>query len=446
MDTRVVNRLAFPLTVALLLVAFIFGGGGQAFGLANLVVQLAALGVLAVCYDEMLRFWREAPLTLRGLIAASLMLPILQLIPLPETVWTTLPGRETVSRSLELTGGGGWLPLSVDPLRTLLALTALITPLAALLAGWKLPRERLADLGWVVVGMGIVTMLLGTMQLSNPSQDVTLYGAREPGKFVLGTFANRNSTGLFLTFAIGLAALLPAPRPHPIVLPARVAICVLLTIVVALTQSRTALVLALLPLSLGGMRGLSAMLKVWGGASASRALMIGLGALALAGIGGAAVLVASSDRVEATLERFEAKDDARRYIWDDAIYSAGKYWPAGAGMGVFDEVFQVDESLENLTMRRAGRAHNDYIELTIEAGASGLIIAGLWLALVIWLSWQARRSAWRWAGWSASAFLIAIALQSITDYPLRNQTILAMAGYALLLLTRIATDHPRREP
>ena len=31
--------------------------------------------------------------------------------------------------------------------------------------------------------------------------------------------------------------------------------------------------------------------------------------------------------------------------------------------------------------------------------------------------------------------------QSITDYPLRNQTILALAGLALLLLTRIATDH-----
>jgi hypothetical protein len=29
--------------------------------------------------------------------------------------------------------------------------------------------------------------------------------------------------------------------------------------------------------------------------------------------------------------------------------------------------------------------------------------------------------------------------QSITDYPLRNQTMLALAAFALLLLTRIAT-------
>jgi hypothetical protein len=36
--------------------------------------------------------------------------------------------------------------------------------------------------------------------------------------------------------------------------------------------------------------------------------------------------------------------------------------------------------------------------------------------------------------------------QSITDYPLRNQTILAFAGFALLLLARIATDRRRAAP
>jgi hypothetical protein len=33
--------------------------------------------------------------------------------------------------------------------------------------------------------------------------------------------------------------------------------------------------------------------------------------------------------------------------------------------------------------------------------------------------------------------------QSITDYPLRNQTILAFAGFALLLLVRIACKEGR---
>jgi exopolysaccharide production protein ExoQ len=106
-------------------------------------------------------------------------------------------------------------------------------------------------------------------------------------------------------------------------------------------------------------------------------------------------------------------------------------------------VFQVDESLENLTRRRAGRAHNDYIELAVEAGIAGLALAGAWLLLLGWLSWQARRSSLRWAAWSGSGFLLAIALQSITDYPLRNQTMLAFAGIALLLLARAAIDRGR---
>jgi hypothetical protein len=36
--------------------------------------------------------------------------------------------------------------------------------------------------------------------------------------------------------------------------------------------------------------------------------------------------------------------------------------------------------------------------------------------------------------------------QSVTDYPLRSQTILAFAGFALLLLARIAADQRRARP
>jgi len=77
------------------------------------------------------------------------------------------------------------------------------------------------------------------------------------------------------------------------------------------------------------------------------------------------------------------------------------------------------------------------------AAAIGLLVAAGWLVLAAWLSWQARRSSQRWAAWAGSGFLLAIALQSITDYPLRNQTILAFAGFALLLLARGAMPSAR---
>ncbi|WP_086738242.1 O-antigen ligase family protein [Erythrobacter colymbi] len=442
MDQTATDRISAWPFVLLLLVAFAAGGGGIGYPMANLAVQLAALAALASRPGSVAAFWREAPLALRLLVILSLALPLCQIIPLPESVWTTLPGRSLVARSLEQVGASGAMPISVDPRRTLLALTALVTPAAMLFAGWNLPRERLIDLGWLVVGLGIVTVLMGLVQLGATTGAGTLYGARKAGALLLGTFANRNSTGLFLTFAVGLAALLPAPRPHPAIVYARVAVCVLLAVGVALTQSRTALVLLIVPVLLGTARALSVLLarKTPG---AARAAMIGLGALALVGVAGGTLVVAGPGRIGEALERFEAKDDPRRFIWEDATFSAGRYWPVGAGIGTFDEIYQIDESLENLTARRAGRAHNDFIELTMEAGAAGLAVAAAWLVMLAWLTLRARRDPHRWAAWAGGAFLLVIALQSITDYPLRNQTILAFAGFALLLLVRLAGSDRR---
>lgn len=444
LDKNAAERRSSLTLLGVLLVAFAIGGGGSRFGLANLVVQLAAIAVLALNREAFLRFWRESSPPLRLLIVVTIALPVLQIVPLPPGLWGALPGRDMVARSLELADGRGWMPFSVDPRRTLLALTALVTPLAVLIAGWTLPRHRIIAFGWLVVALGLATALLGAVQIgaTGAGTDATIFGARQPGAVLLGTFANRNSTGLLLGFALALAALLPDPRPHRAVVIGRLALCALLLLTIVVTKSRTALALAVIPVTLGGIKA------VWWAwrqrpinpdtRSGTRPLLLVLGAIALVSFGASALFIAAPGRIGETLERFEARDDPRRFIWDDAGYSVARYWPAGAGTGTFDEVFQVDESLENLTRRRAGRAHNDYIELAIEAGFVGLALAALWLVLIAWLSWRARASSHRWTAWAGSSFLCAIALQSITDYPLRNQTMLAFAGFALLLLARIA--------
>lgn len=449
MDKNLAQRVSFFALIAVLLAAFAFGGGGSRQGLANLLVQLTALAVLVPHRAAVAQFWRKAPAVLGLLIALSLLLPLLQIIPLPPAVWTALPGRDLVARSVEMTGGeAGWMAFSTNPLRTALALSALITPLAVLIIGWALPRDRLVTIGWIAAALGLVTMLMGLAQLGATTDSTTLFGSRNPGSVLLGTFANRNSTALLLGFGLALAALLPVPRPHPVAPIARVAVCGLLLLTIFLTKSRTGIALAVLPLGLAGLKALWWALHerrtVDAGQTKSR-LAIVFGAFALLTVGGTALIVAAPGPIGAALERFEAKDDPRRYIWDDAGYSASRYWPVGAGIGTFDEVFQVDESLENLTRRTAGRAHNDYLELAIEAGLPGLMLASLWIVLIGWLSWRARHSSQRWVAWAGASFLLAIALQSITDYPLRNQTILAFAGFALVLLGRIATDQRRAQ-
>jgi O-antigen ligase len=447
LDRPAADRLGIIALCALLLVAFVFGGGGSRFGLANLAVQLTALVVLALRGAAAGRFWKESPLGLRILIVLSLLLPLVQIIPLPQHVWSGIPGHDLVSRAYEAAGASGWMTWSVNPLRTMLALSALVTPLAFVMAGWTVPRHHLVLIGWGVAGLGIVTTLMGLFQLNPAGENLALFGAREPGSFLLGTFANRNSTGLLLGFCLALTCLLPAPRPHPAFVWVRSGVALLLLVTIILTKSRTGLALAVIPLGLAAFRVWAIMAQRRAAAAGLRQgpnpMLVALGAIALGATALGGLVIAAPGRVGETLERFESKDDPRRFIWEDAVYSVERYWPMGAGMGNFDEVFQIDESLENVTVRTAGRAHNDYIELGIEAGLAGLVLAGLWIVLCLVMAWQARRSAFAWTGWTGGAFLLAIALQSITDYPLRNQSILAFAGFALLLLARAATAQER---
>ena len=105
-----------------------------------------------------------------------------------------------------------------------------------------------------------------------------------------------------------------------------------------------------------------------------------------------------------------------------------------------------DGSLGDLAERAGGRTHQCLVELASGAGLPGFALAGLWFVLIGWLSWRARHSSQRWVAWAGSSFLLAIALQSITDYTLRNQTILAFAGLPPFSPRRSATHQRRALP
>ncbi|MEE4537642.1 MAG: O-antigen ligase family protein [Erythrobacter sp.] len=425
------------------------GGGGSRYAFANLAVQLSALSALAIVPRAGLDFAKCAPLPLALLILASMALPVLYLVPLPQAAWSAAPGRELVAASFELVDRS-WAPLSVDPVRTALAVTALVTPFAALAIGLACSRDRLVLAGWVVVACALTSIVLGIPQTLFDGQDWLLYPENLMPNVLFGAFANRNSTGLFLVSALALAAFLPVPRRlAQIAQIGRLALLLLLLAGIVLTRSRTALVLALLPIGMFALHAIRASAAARkGGPTGKRETMRGwlvpatlIGAILVAGL----IIIAAPGRVADTIERFNTQGTGpRAYIWEDALYSAQRYWPIGAGTGTFDELFQVDESLENLAQRRAGRAHNDWLELAIELGAPGLSLAAAWLCVLAWLAWRARRSHGRWIAWSGALILLGIALQSITDYPLRNQTMLAVAGFGLAVLVRFGEPSRRQ--
>ncbi|TNE32939.1 MAG: O-antigen ligase domain-containing protein, partial [Alphaproteobacteria bacterium] len=346
----------FQLTL-LLCVAVLFGGGGVAYGLMNLGVQLVALAVLAANREAFAAFWTKAPRSLAVLVALSIAIPVMQLIPLRPDWWQALPGRELAAEARNAVGATGWFGISLDRNRTLVALSGLIAPVCVLLLAWRLSQQELVRAGQVLVALALANFLIGVPQvLSNGAAAIPYPENPMPG-VLFGTFANRNSTGIFLVACLAFLAL-PSRRDGASKLPyARLVIGALLIVAIVLTRSRSAMVLAGLPLGLIALQNCSP--SRWSPTTGWKSPAFGLiGAVAV--LGALAVAVPNT-RIAHSVARFSGEQDARSYIWDDATFAAQRYWPVGAGMGTFDEVFQADESLENLTERRAGRAHNDYL-------------------------------------------------------------------------------------
>lgn len=429
---------------ALLIAICLIGGGGVAYGLANLAIQVTALAILAVNGKSLARFAKEAPWPLVVLTAATLALPLLQLVPMPQSLLGSLPGRDLALEAFKAADYNGWAPFSLDHARTLVAFAGLIAPATLLAIGFAIPASQLNRLSLVVIAAGLVNIALGVVQVLGNSGLSTLYPELPMPGVLFGTFANRNSTGLFLVCCLILLATLPPARPTSMASLVKAAAAVLLATGVVLTQSRTSIVLMVIPTGLAIVVFVLRKVRdeVGSGMRASKALQAILAATAIAVT---VIPLAGGSRIETSLARFEKGDEQRPRMWEDARFAAQRYWPVGAGMGTFDEVFQVDETLEYVSPRRAGRAHNDYIEIAVEAGAIGLGLCALWALWVFWASWRAIAAPARWQALSGTGILLAIALQSMLDYPLRNQTMLGVAALAILLLAR-ARESVERAP
>lgn len=411
--------------------AIVFGGGGAANGLGNLVVQLGALAVLAIHRKSVEDFLLNAPMMLRVLALASMAVPLLQLVPLPAQLWSALPRRELVSEALMVAGepAGMWRPFSVHLARTLVAFIGTLAPFTMIVLVSGIGREVAGRLLLVFGVMAFICALLGFVQISQANDFAMPYDGVEGTIVLYSLFANRNSAGVF--FVLGCMALIvaPAPRQNALWQSARVVVFGVVAIATILTQSRSATALLGLTLIFALARFITQRRRGRGNARLSGGARRTL-PFAIAMLIGALVLASAlfAGRAQLTFDRYDHMEDARPQIWEDALYTARQFWPLGSGMGTFDEVFQLDESLEYLDPPLAGRAHNDFIEVAIEAGAIGLALIALWLVWIVAAAFRARSSAWRWYGWASAAGLVVIALQSLTDYPLRSQTLLCVAG------------------
>jgi exopolysaccharide production protein ExoQ len=435
--------------LAVVVTACVFGGGGVAYGLSNLVVQLTAFAVLGYNGEAVWRFVAQGPRTLAALVVLTLAIPLLQLVPLPPALWTALPGRELVAEAILSVEELGSRPFTVNAARTFVAFLGLIVPLTVLIMGVNVTADARQRVALAIIAVGVASMLLGVVQVMGQDQEGLLYPENPLPGVLFGFFANRNSQAIFLDACLLL--LVGCFAPQRLLSPRwifRFAVAALLVTGVVLTRSRSGIALLALPLALFLLKAYVEGRKSKSQAGAiSRPLQLGIIAAVIAAFTVGTVAAVPGSRLDAVKARFEQEGERRPEIWENASFSADRFWPAGAGMGTFDEVYQVDESLEHISARRAGRAHNEYLELAIEAGPLGLAAVLGWAIWIILAGWAALRDEQRrWPALAGSGILLAAALQSALEFPLRNQTMLCVTAFAIVLLIPAgqAPQSPRR--
>ena len=415
------NAVAIAAMV-LLAFSFAFGGASQSHALRLALVELAALPVLVLAGGRIFHsgLWREHRFSL-GLLAAIVAVPLIQLIPLPPAVWTNLPGREDMVLALELAGlAPGWSSLSMTPELSWRSAVALAPPAAFFLAMLSLSHVQKLRLFHVFIGASVAGILLGAIQLASGS--LYLWDWVESGQ-VRGFFANRNHLASSLLIALPIPLVFGAAelrrRDHgSSALWFGGIFAGLVIVALAAIRSRAGIIL-FAPVML------TTLLAVWIAAGRGRP---GPSMLALAGGVGVALTAVAVLALPPILARFDTQGgpETRFERWPLVAETAQTYLPLGSGIGSFDTIYRSVEPLEELDGSFFNQAHNDYLEIWLEAGwlGIGVIFAFLiWYARRCWAAWRAVPSREGDLQRAASIGIGVLLLHSAGDYPLRTVTL-----------------------
>ena len=439
-----------PLCGVVLVASIALGGGTRSGFLSDVALQLLSIPLLLVALWSL--SVESATRQLRGALffcTAVIFVPLLQLVPLPATFWAALPGREIIEQTYELTGAAlSWRPISMAPHATWLSLVSLVVPLAIFLSAVQLPRRARRTLSLVLLGIGVLSVFLGLIQVAQgPQSPLRFFAFTNPSEAV-GFFANRNHFAALLysltlfaaAWTVHTGALLAAQsarRRHdtPLVLALIAGLVVMVALVAAqmMARSRAGLGLAIVAL-------IGAFVLAWRDRP-------GPGRLTpnrlLAGAVGLALLFGVQFALYRVLDRFttDPLSDARIPFARTTIEAAMAHLPLGSGMGTFVPVYALFEKPQDALTVFANRAHNDFLEVWLEAGIPALLLMmlfGGWLIMRSFALWRAKPQPGGevdlMLARAAPLVLFLLGAHSLVDYPLRTGALMAVFAFAVALV------------
>lgn len=417
-DAQILNwRRPTEILLSIVIVFAISLGGApsdanwQILGICFLAAILIPVSFSAGAGDR----FASLPLLVRMSAIAILLLPLMQLVPLPPVVWQSIPGRELASEIFALVGTGStWRGLSLVPRDTLFGFLMILPAAAVFLATLTLDRKARGRVVWTLLALVAVSLVLGLIQFGTKGATLDIYGTAHRGS-LLGFFANRNHQGLLM--AIGGTFAIAAVKYHMRNAQAAVATAALVSMVFFIaavgTLSRAGIGLTVLAL---GATFYACFIH-----GRLRWPLVAGGAL-LASI--SLYFVTFSSTVQSALDRFsQIEENGRQEIWQKTSPLIEQYLPWGAGLGSFTSVYPVIEHLEDVNPYYFNRVHNEYLELLIEFGWPGLIVLLLFIFIfsIRVLRWLRGDDKLGVFALPAAISILLIGLHSFVDYPLRTQ-------------------------
>lgn len=425
-------QTSYPLWVIVFFLAAVFLMGGGARGDIQSLVILRPLAILCLGIG----LWgitREELAAIRVPLLLSAMVPlimILQLIPLPPEIWTSLPGRDLYAQAAILVGmDQPWRPISLVPHRTWNSLFACLVPLTALVLVARLSREQRFLLLPILIGFGLVSGLLGLAQaIGSPEGPFYFYRITNNGSAV-GLFANRNHQAALLASLFPMLAVYasvdeasPERWRLKAVLCAAAALFIIPLLLV--TGSRAGIVLGLIAVLAAALLYRSPRPLLPRRRSRNWVkLRYAAGVVVILMVGGLTAVFSRAQAIDRLLRKDET-EELRILLLEPIWQMIQTYFPFGIGFGAFPDVFKVHEPFDLLATHYVNHAHNDLMEFVVEGGLPA--VALLFVGVMAWVVGAARLKTAEGAvgrsllfGRLGAAIIMIFAAASIVDYPLR---------------------------
>ena len=420
------EQLVFALSVALLIAAPTLYSGKTAF--AEMLLGFLGLGILACL------LWMETPQRLYRpvtlFIITGLCLTAIYLVPLPQTQWANLPGRDFYLEGVNWINQQSVTPalaLSLVPAETLIALLSLIAPLGIFLAASYLPETKVKQLVMVFLGVAALQAALGLIQYAS-NNPVFFFGLEPNGQSAQGTYRNRDHFAALMEMALPISiglTLFTLGQHHRgqqhdtkrftwLTLNNTLifgSLMLLILLAGIFSRSRAGVFLTIIAVILSSL----IFARHIGGKQSA-----GITAVIATITTGFAVSIG----LIPILNRFVAQDpleDGRWEIFNNTIEGIRTFFPFGSGPGTFPDVYRAFQPIEQ--MRFVNNAHNDYLELLFEMGAAATFLITAFILLYIYGWVKLWGKAWNQLHFiqnAAGVGIFILLLHSLTDFNLHT--------------------------